>query len=480
MTWAARLGLTRDEFPAFAAGAFATLVVIAASTRVGEPLSLAALVGLGVFFLVVLAFIAVPHISIATMIPLFVVLPSLKVLLVPWIGPLKDVIGVAAIAAGATIVVQQASAGRKLPGDFWITVLVGFLIALYMINLGGGLERDLAWAHGVRLFSEPLLLLLVGMTLKNPRRTLGWAMASLIATACVVAVIGVLQQVVGPARLVELGYEYDIHVRFVGDRLRSFGTLDEPFAYAAFLLFGLAAVMMWMRRGLLAAVAGSIISIGLLFSFVRSAGMVIVALAALWLAKHGRMVTAGFLTAIVLVAAVVLILGEQAEQRRTVRGGDSVYITINGRTEAWKVVFDDPWDLPLGKGVGEVGTAAERATFSISRTADEARQHEGSVVDSGYFATVADIGLVGLAALLFLLGRLVMLGYRATRVGERIGWLTLSFLAILLLDAVTRESFSGFPTAFLGLLIVGLTLAAAVEGTPDAFRPPDRPRIRAA
>jgi O-antigen ligase len=305
-------------------------------------------------------------------------------------------------------------------------------------------------------------------------------MASLIATACVVAVIGVLQQVVGPARLVELGYEYDIHVRFVGDRLRSFGTLDEPFAYAAFLLFGLAAVMMWMRRGLLAAVAGSIISIGLLFSFVRSAGMVIVALAALWLAKHGRMVTAGFLTAIVLVAAVVLILGEQAEQRRTVRGGDSVYITINGRTEAWKVVFDDPWDLPLGKGVGEVGTAAERATFSISRTADEARQHEGSVVDSGYFATVADIGLVGLAALLFLLGRLVMLGYRATRVGERIGWLTLSFLAILLLDAVTRESFSGFPTAFLGLLIVGLTLAAAVEGTPDAFRPPDRPRIRAA
>ena len=190
------------------------------------------------------------------------------------------------------------------------------------------------------------------------------------------------------------------------------------------------------------------------------------------------MVTAGFLTAIVLVAAMAFIVGEQAEQRRTVRGGDSVYITINGRTEAWKVVFDNPWDLPLGKGVGEVGTAAERATFSISRTAEEARDSEGSVVDSGYFATVADIGFIGLAALLLLMGRLVMLGYRATRAGERIGWLTLSFLGILLLDAVTRESFSGFPTAFLGLLVVGITLAAAVEDTPDAFRPPDRPRPR--
>ncbi|HET9323072.1 MAG TPA: hypothetical protein VFO03_04280, partial [Gaiellaceae bacterium] len=469
MTWAGRLGLTRDELPALLAGAFVTFLAVAASTRIGEPLILAALIALGVFFLVVVAFIAVPHISIAAMIPLFVVLPSLKVLLVPWIGPLKDVIGLAAISAGATIVVQQASAGRKLPGDLWITLLVGFLIGLYLVNLGGGLQRDLAWAHGVRLFSEPLLLLLVGMTLKHPRRTLRWAMTSLIATACVVATIGVLQQVVGPARLVQLGYEYDIHVRFVGNHLRSFGTLDEPFAYAALLLFGLAGVFMWMRRGILAAVAGSIIGLGLLFSFVRSAAMVLVALAALWLAKHGRMVQAGFLTAIVIASAIVLIAGEQAEQRRTVRGGDSVYITINGRTEAWKVVFDNPWDLPLGKGVGEVGTAAERATFSISRTAEEARAHEGSVVDSGYFATVADIGLVGLAALLMLLGRLVVLGYRATRVGERTGWLTLSFLTILLLDAVTRESFSGFPTAFLGLLIVGVTLAAAVEDTPDAF-----------
>lgn len=219
---------------------------------------------------------------------------------------------------------------------------------------------------------------------------------------------------------------------------------------------------------------GTILVLGLAFSLVRSAGIILVALAALWLAKHGRLVTAGFLTAIVFASTIVLVTQEQAEQRRTVRSGDSVFLTINGRTEAWKVVFEDPWELPLGKGVGEIGTAAERATFAISRTAEEAREHEGVVVDSGYFATVADIGLVGLAGLLLLIGRLVALGRQSIQAGHQAGWLTVSFLTVLLLDAVTRESFSGFPTAFLGLLLVGLTIAAAQEGQEqeEQRRPP--------
>jgi len=33
----------------------------------------------------------------------------------------------------------------------------------------------------------------------------------------------------------------------------------------------------------------------------------------------------------------------------------------------------------------------------------------------------------------------------------------------LMLDALTRASFTGFPTAFLGLLLVGIALATARE-----------------
>lgn len=471
MTLAARLGLTRDELPALAGGAFLTLVAIAASTKVGEPLSLAVLVALGVFALVTLSFMAAPHISVAVMIPTFVLLPAIKVLVVPWIGPLKDVIGLAAIAAGAAILVQRASSGQRKPGDMWISILVGFLMALYILNMGGGLEHDLPWMHGVRLFSEPLLLLLVGLTLHNPRRTFDWAMASLVATASFVALTGVLQQVIGYQRLHDWGFEYDIQIRFLADWMRSFGTLDNPFGYAGFLMFGLAAVVMWMRRGILAASAGVLIGVGVTFSFVRSAALMAIALAALWLARTGRLVTAGFLTALVLVSGTILVASEQATQSRTVRGGESVYITINGRTEAWKVVFDNAWDLPLGKGVGEFGTAAERATFTISRSADEARAADNVDIDSGYFATIADVGLAGLAVLLLLNARLAILGRRAARRGSTAGWVVLSLLAVLLLDSITRESFSAFPTAFLGLLFVGLGLAAAAEEAAEPPRP---------
>jgi hypothetical protein len=48
------------------------------------------------------------------------------------------------------------------------------------------------------------------------------------------------------------------------------------------------------------------------------------------------------------------------------------------------------------------------------------------------------------------------------------GWVALAFLAGLLLDALTRASFTGFPTAFLGLLVIGIALASArAEGESE-------------
>jgi hypothetical protein len=90
-------------------------------------------------------------------------------------------------------------------------------------------------------------------------------------------------------------------------------------------------------------------------------------------------------------------------------------------------------------------------------------------VDSGYFATIADVGLVGLALLIALLARLGTLALRGAARDDDFGWLALGVLTVLALDAVTRSSFTGFPTAFLGFLLVGLALAAA--RAPDARRP---------
>jgi hypothetical protein len=459
VNWLLRPAVPRADLPLAAAGAFATVFMTIAASRVGGTLSLGFLLAFAGFFLVVLVFIVAPHVAVACTIPIFALIPALKVLVFPWIGPLKDLIALAAICAAAILMVQRASAGRPQQGDRWVAVGVGVLALLYVVN-AGGLEWDIAWSHGVRLVSEPLALLLVGMTLDNPRRVLRWAMASLVATAVFVALIGLYQQILGMWRLYDYGYEFDRHLRTFDGHLRSFGTLDEPFAYAAFLLLGLTAVVMWVRNGAIAFTAASLIVAGVAVSFVRTALVIGAALLALWLSRRRHTAIAVFLMAVAVVAAVgILLLSRGASEQRTVRTDTSTFLTVNGRTEAWRLFLGDPEVWVLGHGVGEVGTAAERATYSVSRDPDEAEQ--GRAVDSGYFAVIADVGLIGLAALLGLFGRLITLATRAQKRGLAPGWIALALLTVLLIDAVTRASFTGFPTAFLGLLLVGVALGAA-------------------
>jgi hypothetical protein len=390
------------------------------------------------------------------------VLPAIKVLAFPSLGPLKDVTTLAAITALLVLVVQRAGEGHAQRGDFWAAALVVFLVGLYLVNLGGSLERDVAWFHGVRLVSQPLLLLLVAMVLPHARRTLRWAMASLVATAVFVALVGVAQQAIGEDRLIEMGYSYTLQIRFIGDRLRSFGTMDESFAYAGFLLLAIAALLFWVRRSVPIYLVGGVLLVGLLFAYVRTSILILLALLGLWLARSHRPTVAAFLLLVAFTVGVaILVWSSSGTESRTVRAGPSLFLTINGRTEGWRLVLESPKTWFVGKGVGEIGTAAERATYSVSRR--ERDIDDASAVDSGYLALVADVGFIGLIAFLALVARLYSLARVAASRGLAGGWLAAGFLTVILLDAVTRDSFTGFPTAFLGLFLVGLALAAARE-----------------
>ena len=291
-------------------------------------------------------------------------------------------------------------------------------------------------------------------------------MGSLVATAVFVAAVGLVQQLVGEWALYDLGYSFRVQLRTVDGHLRSFGTLDEPFAYAAFLLLALAALVMWFRLSVLTVAAGSVIMAGLFFSFVRTALVVGLALVALLLARKGYTATSIFLLAVAAVSALVLLFASStATETRTVRTGTSNFLTVNGRTEAWRLFLNDPKVWFLGHGVGKVGTAAERATYEVTQDPDEASRQVA--IDSGYFAAIADVGLLGLAAMLAVFGRLIFLARRFAARGSRAGWLALGLMAVLMIDAVTRASFTGFPTAFLALLLAGLAVGAAIEGDPE-------------
>lgn len=466
MNWVARLPLPRADVPLIASGFALTALLSLAATQIGEGLSLASIVLLTLFFVIVTAFVVAPHIAIALTIPIFALVPMLKVLVFPWIGPFKDMIAMAAICAAAVLVVQRSSQGRAQRGDFWVAAAAGLFAALYLVNVGGW-NRDLAWTHGVRLALEPLALLLVGLTLGNARRTVRWAMVSLVATAVFVACVGILQQLLGEWALYNMGYSFRVQLRTVNGQLRSFGTLDEPFAYAAFLLLALAALVMWFRLGLLTLAAGSVIMAGLFLSFVRTAVVVVLALGALWLARKGYTATSVFLLAMAALSAIVILfVSSTATETRTVRTGTSSFLTVNGRTEAWRLFLDDPKVWFLGHGVGKVGTAAERATYKLTQDPNEASRQ--IAIDSGYFAVIADVGLLGLAAMMAIFGRLLVQARRFAIRGSPAGWLVLGLTSVLMIDAVTRASFTGFPTAFLALLLAGLALGAAIEGDAEA------------
>ena len=146
MNWVEQAQQPRTDLPFIVAGVALTALLALAATQIGEGLSLALIVVLTLFFLMVTAFVVVPHIAIALTIPTFALIPMLKVLAFPWIGPLKDMITLAAICAAAVLVVQRSSQGLPQKGDFWVAVAASLFAILYLINVGG-LNRDLAWTH---------------------------------------------------------------------------------------------------------------------------------------------------------------------------------------------------------------------------------------------------------------------------------------------------------------------------------------------
>ena len=120
-------------------------------------------------------------------------------------------------------------------------------------------------------------------------------------------------------------------------------------------------------------------------------------------------------------------------------------------------------------GGGRLRTAAQRAS----------RSHPGGPVrqaaDSGYLATASDVGFIGLALELMLFTRIAVLLRSAVRRGEAAAWFGLGILVIFLLDAALRSSLTGFPTAHLAFLLLGLTISAT-SAPPLLDRPGARQR----
>jgi hypothetical protein len=461
-----------------AVGAAAVLLAGAWVTRLGTELGLTTLLAVGLLASLIAGFVFVPHVVVALMIPCFAVLPAVKVLVDPRLGPIKDVVVASAAIAAVIVLIQRRELHSKTSVDLVVVGLIALFVGLYILNVGGSFSdegsRGAAWFHGVRLLAEPLTLFLAALVLPDPRRTLRFAVLSVIVTGCFVATVGLVQQVLGHQRLVELGYEYGHEVRDISGHLRSFGTMDSPFSYAAFMVFALAFTAFSPLRPIYKIPAAALIAFGLAAALVRTTALIALLLLGLLLARYGYKRAAAFFASIAIVGAVVVAAALwSAPTVRSVQASPTLYLTLNGRTAVWEeAIGRDPSNWLLGKGVGAQGTAAVRAARSFDSAG--ALDDSSAVIDSGYFVTISDVGLVGLALLLLVFARIAIVGAAAIRRGEFVGWYVVAVLIVIVMTGLTAEAFTDYPIAYFEMLTLGLGFAVCTQATAERSSPAGR------
>jgi hypothetical protein len=407
-----------------------------------------------------------PHVMAAVVVFGFAVQPTLVFFISPDFGPAKDVI----VLAGMLSLLVGACFGlppERRRYDAWLVGAILLLLGMYAVNPAG--VHTAQWSNGARLVIEAFGLFLVGYLGPNPTRTWRWAAGALLSVALFNALLGLAQQGVGIQRLVhQFGYQFGNEVRTTaGGQFRSFGTLEDPFNYAALLALALVCALLDLRRRGLAIGIAVVLVIGIAVSFVRTEAILTALILAVVLVRARRVPSAVALLLATTVAALgLLTLLPQSSTSPTSRS--SVLGTLNGRTTGWSELLSDPADLIAGRGVGAVGSGLARSAstgiyepghFKAGRAPTAASSEELRSVDSSYLATLADVGLAGLVLLVVILGRMLVL-MRLARPGPGAAmWIALGLWLVIVLDATTRSSITAFPYGFIAMYLLGLALA---------------------
>jgi putative inorganic carbon (HCO3(-)) transporter len=252
----------------------------------------------------------------------------------------------------------RAQERRKMPSWIW-----PFAVLFAMGLLSAAFVDPNTALIGLRLsyFSA-----IIGLTIwRCPlnRRERDHLVTIFIVLGIVTSLVGIWQQAVGHAYLHDLGYQYEDNIRFTsGMTLRSFSTFNLPFSFGFYLMLViLIALPMALAepkrlRSKVFFLSLPLLSVGLLFSFVRGA-MLGLAIGLLYLAFHRyKLLVYGI--PIVLVAALFIPSG--ANVSSAVFSSTS----LNARTVSWDDRIDQFGKNALfGSGIGTTGAAAEKAAF---------------------------------------------------------------------------------------------------------------------
>jgi O-antigen ligase len=281
----------------------------------------------------------------------------LKALAPAWTNPWKQVFIIALLLLTFICPPEaRAQEHRKLPG--WVLPFGGLLV----IGLASAVFVDLNTALvGLRL---SYFSVFIGITIWRcplDRRERDHLVTIFVVMGLVTALVGIWQQLVGHEYLASLGYLYEDNIRFTsGMQLRSFSTFNLPFSFGFYLmlviLIGLPMSLAEPKRlrSKVFFLSLPIVSIGLLFSFVRGA-MLGLAIGLLYLAfTRYKILVYGI--PFVLVAALFIPSGA------TVSSALFSSTSLQARSVSWGDRIDLFAENPVfGTGIGTTGAAAEKA-----------------------------------------------------------------------------------------------------------------------
>ena len=287
---------------------------------------------------------------------------------------------------GATFVAPFAvrSAGRRLPQWGYLILALAAVGVVSAVLVGG--SRGLV---GLKVGFFYVLLGLAVWRCPLDARERDRLVSILMATGFATAMFGLVQQLLGPDRLVDLGYEYNTDIRTAGGFLRSFSTFDTSFAFALYLmvvvLVGLAVALGAPRRlrnrlfllslpVILAAMAVAITRVAFLG---LAAGLVYMAIT-----KYRSLVVV-FIDGVV-IAAVLLVAAASFS------GAFLSTSSSEARFDLWGGNVAEIAAHPFGAGVGATGAAAEKAAEVVG--SDE----EVFQPDNYYFKLAYEFGVIGL------------------------------------------------------------------------------------
>lgn len=371
--------------------------------------------------------------------------------------------GLVLITLAATFVAPapaRATPGRVLPS--WAYVTAG-LVALGAVSalLVGGTRGTVGLKVGYFFVLAAVIVWRCPLDARERDRLV----TILMATGLVTAVFGIVQQVLGPERLVELGWDYNANVRFAGGFLRSFSTFDVNFPFALFLmlvvLVGVPSALEDVRRprNRLFLYSLPVVALALASTVTRAPWLgLAVGLAYVGVTRY-RPVLVSLVHALAIGTVALLLLG----------GYTSTFLSASStweRFDIWSQNVSEIAEHPLGAGIGATGSAAEKA-LEVEGTDRAADATDVVQPDNSYFKTTFDLGVIGLWLFVMLLVTAFTGAHGAARRLTGSDAALASSVAALVLAAAfisfVATFFEVFPLDAYFWLLLGVVAACAPE-----------------